>query len=86
LYTSSGSPSVSIFNSTELKAGYSENNDMANLIVSLSKVILSKFIVRFKQKVEVVEFKYNMLNPGLTASIEFYSSMLVEKKSRFTVP
>jgi hypothetical protein len=76
--------SVSIFNFTELKAGYSENNDMANLIVSLSKVILSKFIVRFKQKVKVVEFKYNMLNPDLIATIEFYSSML-EKKSRFTV-
>lgn len=78
------SSSVSIFNFTELKAGYTENNDMANLIVSLSKVILSKFIRGFKQKVKVVEFRYNMLNPDLIATIEFYASML-EKKSRFTI-
>lgn len=77
--------SISIFNFAELKAGYSENNDLANLIVSLSKVILSKFVVKFKQQVKTVELKYNMLNQDLITMIEFYSSML-ENKSRLIVP
>lgn len=79
-HTSSGS----IFNISELKAGYIPNHGLANLIVSLSKIILSKYIVRFKEQIKTVEIKYNMLNNDLVTTIEFYSSML-DKGSKYNL-
>lgn len=76
-HTSSGS----IFNISKLKAGYSPDHHLANWIVSFSKVILAKFIIRFKEQIKTVDIKYNMLNDHKRTLIEFYSKML-DNKSR----
>lgn len=78
------SSSGSIFNISELKAGYTPNHELANLIVSFSKIIISKFIVRFKDQIKTVEIKYNMLNQDQILTIEFYSAML-DKGSKYKI-
>jgi hypothetical protein len=78
------SSSGSIFNISELKAGYSQDNDLGNWIVSFSKVIIAKFIIRFKTQIKTVEIKYNMLDKELITLIEFYSKMLDNKTQIIT--
>ena len=70
------SSGVSIFNITELKAGYHPNNDQANLIASISKMIICRLITRFKSQIKTVEIKYNTLPYDLTSRIEFYNTIL----------
>lgn len=73
------SSGVSIFNITELKAGYHPNNDQANLVASISKMITCKFIIRFKNLIKTVEIKYNTLPSDLLSRIEFYDTILSRK-------
>jgi hypothetical protein len=70
---------VSIFNFSELKAGYHQNNDQANLIASLSKMIIAKYIIKFKGQVKTVEIKYNTLSIDLINKIEFNAKILNTK-------
>lgn len=73
------SSGVSIFNITELKAGYHPNNDQANLIASISKMITCKFIIRFKNLIKTVEIRYNTLPIDIISRIEFYDTILTRK-------
>jgi hypothetical protein len=73
------SSGVSIFNITELKAGYHPNNDQANLIASISKMITCRFITIFKNQIKTVEIKYNTLPHDLITRIEFYDTILTRK-------
>lgn len=67
---------LSIITLDAMKLAYSKNHSEGHLIMFLSKLILSRFIVKFKSMFLATELKYNTLNNELITKLEFYSNTL----------
>ncbi len=67
---------LSIMNLDGMDLRHSSNNSHGHLIMLLSKLLLTKFIVLFKSTFKATEIKYNTLPSSTLNKLEFYSNLL----------
>jgi len=67
---------LSIINLDGSNIKYSENHSQGHLAMFISKILLTKFIILFKDRFKVTELKYNTLPSNILTKIEFYSKIL----------
>lgn len=67
---------LSIITLDAMKLAYKKNHGEGHLIMFLSKLILSRFIVKFKSMFLATELKYNTFPSEVITKLEFYSKTL----------